>query len=285
MGKVVIPGFRKIETSGGGGSATTSYEQLTDKPTINAVPITGHMHTTDLHLTSATLEGETGVPADSKLIGDKLEEHSTSLTALSEQLGSHTVKSDVPENAVFTDTIYDDAELKESISQQSTEMMDIKMLGWSVPRECPIQNEVNGNQFVQKVDRVDLGSLDYAYEDSHKRFIAKFFNSPKIPSDNREIFKGWAFNLYTIIDFSTLYTDLTVDKLIAVSEVGTLSVRNLAYTDTTAFKSATQGQYLYYELATYNTITIDGNEAIASLLKRIETLESLVSKTDITVTE
>ena len=35
---------------------------------------------------------------------------------LSEQLGSHTVKSDVPENAVFTDTVYDDTEVQKRLS-------------------------------------------------------------------------------------------------------------------------------------------------------------------------
>ena len=35
---------------------------------------------------------------------------------ISEQLGSHTVKSDVPENAVFTDTVYDDTDVQKRIS-------------------------------------------------------------------------------------------------------------------------------------------------------------------------
>ena len=35
---------------------------------------------------------------------------------VSEQLGNHTVKSDVPENAVFTDTVYDDTEVQKRIS-------------------------------------------------------------------------------------------------------------------------------------------------------------------------
>ena len=150
MARVVIPGFRKIEVSGSGEGGTTNYNDLTNKPSINNVTLVGNLNTSDLKLTDATLTEE-GVPAEAKTVGTKLEEHSTSLTELSEQLGNHTVKSDVPENAVFTDTVYDDTEVKESISQQSTEMMDIKMLGWSVPRECPIQNEVNGNQFIQKV--------------------------------------------------------------------------------------------------------------------------------------
>ena len=112
--RVVIPGFRKIEVSGGGEGGTTNYNELDNKPSINNVPLVGNLRTVDLKLTDATLTEE-GVPAEAKTVGTKLEEHSTSLTALSEQLGNHTVKSDVPENAVFTDTVYDDTEVKEDV--------------------------------------------------------------------------------------------------------------------------------------------------------------------------
>lgn len=113
--RVVIPGFRKIETSSSGEGGTTNYEDLTNKPSINNVPLVGNLNTADLKLTDATLTEE-GVPAEAKTVGAKLEEQSTSLTALSEQLGNHTVKSDVPENAVFTDTVYDDTEIQKRIS-------------------------------------------------------------------------------------------------------------------------------------------------------------------------
>ena len=115
MGKVVIPGFRKIEVSGGGEGGTTNYNDLDNKPFINNVPLVGNLRTVDLKLTDATLTEE-GVPAEAKTVGTKLAEQSTSLTALSEQLGNHTVKSDVPENAVFTDTVYDDTDIKEEIT-------------------------------------------------------------------------------------------------------------------------------------------------------------------------
>ena len=88
MGRVVIPGFRKIETSGGGGGGTTNYNDLTNKPFINNVPLVGNLKTVDLKLTDATLTEE-GVPAESKTVGDKLdninsnlEKTSTDLTAL-----------------------------------------------------------------------------------------------------------------------------------------------------------------------------------------------------------
>lgn len=113
--RIVIPGFRKIETSGGGQGGTSNYNELTNKPSINNVPLVGNLNTVDLKLTDATLTEE-GVPAEAKTVGDKIEEQSTSLTALAEQLGNHIVKSDVPENAVFTDTVYDDTQVQKRIS-------------------------------------------------------------------------------------------------------------------------------------------------------------------------
>lgn len=87
--RIVIPGFRKIETSGGGGEGgTTNYNELTNKPSINNVPLVGNLNTVNLKLTDATLTEE-GVPADSKIVGDKLdninsnlEKTITNLTAL-----------------------------------------------------------------------------------------------------------------------------------------------------------------------------------------------------------
>ena len=123
MARVIIPGFRKIEISGGGQGGTTNYNDLENKPFINNVPLVGNLRTVDLKLTDATLTEE-GVPAESKTVGTKLEEHSTSLLTLKEQLGNHTVKSDVPVNAKFTDTVYDDTEVKGSIAKLSSNLSD-----------------------------------------------------------------------------------------------------------------------------------------------------------------
>lgn len=64
--------------------------------------------------------------------------------------------------------------LAEENEQQNTEAMDLKMLGWSVPRECPIQNYVDSDcVFHQRVGRVDLGSLNWRYSTSTARFYCK----------------------------------------------------------------------------------------------------------------
>lgn len=278
MGRVVIPGFRKIETSGGG-EVSGNYNDLQNKPSMNNVPLVGNLKTVDLKLTDATLTEE-GVPAEAKEVGVRLEAQSNSLIELSEQLGSHTVKSDVPENAVFTDTVYDDTEIKESLSEQSSEMMDIKMLGWSVPKDCPIQNELNENQFIQKVGRVDLGRIEWVYDDSyHTRFVSEYgLNYIKTP-DSNDVIANIFLRGYQVVSTNNLIT-VTTNNLAAYSIGNNISIRNTSYTDPTEFKKAMQGQYLYYELANYNTITIDGNEEVSLLLKRIEALESLVNKTD-----
>ena len=80
MARVVIPGFRKIEVSGGGEGGTTNYNDLTNKPSINNVPLVGNLRTVDLKLTDATLTEE-GVPAEAKTVGTKLEEQSSDLTS------------------------------------------------------------------------------------------------------------------------------------------------------------------------------------------------------------
>lgn len=73
MGRVVIPGFRKIETSGGGEGGTGNYEDLTNKPSINNVPLVNNLTTEGLKLTDATLTKE-NIPAEAKTVGTKLNE-------------------------------------------------------------------------------------------------------------------------------------------------------------------------------------------------------------------
>lgn len=52
---------------------TTDYDSLENKPSINDVMLAGNKNTVDLHLTDETLSEE-GVPADSKIVGQKLDE-------------------------------------------------------------------------------------------------------------------------------------------------------------------------------------------------------------------
>ena len=75
-------------------------------------------------------------------------------------VNGHTVKSDVPENAVFTDTVYDDTEVKESISAQSTEIISIKNtanFSHNIPRNVPkdITSYIADGTFYKRLNGTD----------------------------------------------------------------------------------------------------------------------------------
>lgn len=139
--------------------------------------------------------------------------------------------------------------LAEENTQQSTEMMDIKMLGWSVPKECPVQNEVSGNQFMQKVGRVDLSSLSYTYEPENMQFYSGILSS--LPQEDK-----WNYNLYCN-KYPT--GSISGDSFIA-SYGGRIYIRDKNYTNGSTLVAGLKNTYLYYELATPITTTIDGNE-------------------------
>lgn len=161
--------------------------------------------------------------------------------------------------------------LAEENAQQSNSIVDIKMLGWSVPKECPIQNEVNGNQFIQRVGRVDLGSLDWIYETELNRFAALLPGKFK-PSNQKE----WTRGLYCVLyeaNPSPIVDDKVNMTISGYSDDEHLYLHNFSYTDATTFKNAMQGVYLYYELETPITMTIDGNEIITQVKNNLDTLE------------
>ncbi len=62
-----------LKRPSGDGGGTTDYDSLENKPSINNVSLTGNKNTVDLHLTDETLSEE-GVPADSKIVGQKIDE-------------------------------------------------------------------------------------------------------------------------------------------------------------------------------------------------------------------
>lgn len=86
----------KANSSGGGGG-TSDYNDLDNKPRINGVELSGNKSGSDLGLTGG---------------GDMLKSvydiNNNGVVDNSEKVNNHTVLSDVPANAVFTDTVYDD---------------------------------------------------------------------------------------------------------------------------------------------------------------------------------
>lgn len=148
--------------------------------------------------------------------------------------------------------------LVEENAQQNTETMDLKMLGWVVPEEMPIKNYVDSDGvFHQRVGRVDLGSLDWVYVKYAKSMYTS--NSIGLKPITKNIISTNGY-IGTDDNNPTNWND----KIIFAND-SYIYIKDLSYTDANTFKQALKGVYLYYELATPITYTIDGNEALTNV--------------------
>ena len=151
--------------------------------------------------------------------------------------------------------------LAEENVQQNTEAMDLKMLGWNVPSECPIQNYVDGDGvFHQCVGRVDLGSIRWYLDSGSQSGVGRFASAENAFDIGKEdaiayCSKGYSYGKYATSD-KTYWFDLPKKVLY---------IQDNTYKDVNTFKSAMSGVYLYYELATPITMTIDGYEAVTKV--------------------
>ena len=285
MARVVIPGFRKIETSGGGGEGGTSnYNDLTNKPSINNVPLVGNLNTVDLKLTDATLTEE-GVPAEAKTVGAKLEVQATSLLTLKEQLGNHTVKSDVPENAVFTDTLYDDTEVKEAVDTLKKETT-VNLLNPT------LQTTTNNG-----VTCTNNGDGTYTFNGTNSSDTAYSFLIGNVTIINKDRYKlvgcpTTINNIHMFLhneDYSIGINDFG-DGGDTILPNGVYNIRieireHETVNDTFKPMITTNLDATYDDFVPYTGDSGKLNSDVASLLKRIETLESLVNKTDTATVE
>ena len=149
----------------------------------------------------------------------------------------------------------------------NSKLVEQKMLGWTVPSECPIQNYVDSDGvFHQIVGRVDLGSLDFEYSASDGWFQVIFETK----------YKDTAYcNKYITNDYNQ-----KKDK--TISNPGMyIVVIDSSYTDETVFKSAMQGVYLYYGLTEEILIKVDGNEAVTKLNSNLYNAKNPVMLYDI----
>ena len=156
--------------------------------------------------------------------------------------------------------------LKEELDGVNSNLTDLKMLGWTVPEECPIQNEVSGNQFIQKVGRVDLGDVEYVFARTangkeYYKFIAP---NCKYNYSNDEK-PNYYLDGYTCLSYSADW----FDKIISRENLNAV-ILDFNYHTVPDIKNGLKGKYLYYELAAPITMTIDGNEAVTKVNESLE---------------
>ena len=109
---------------------------------------------------------------------------------------------------------------------------------------------------VRKYGIVDLGSLTYNYDTDIPRFWSNGVTGIKAPASNGNAFKAFSA-IYKTVSFDNLYYTNKENMSIACSMAGVISIINNSYTDAAAFKTAMNGVYLIYELATPTAETAD----------------------------
>ena len=136
------------------------------------------------------------------------------------------------------------------LSVLSNNAYDLKMLGWTVPKECPVQNYVDENGvFHQIVGRVDLSKLMWEWADTLNEFHTDLYIMGMNPYSTNIYCSKYQFGSEMYISGMSIY------------------IKDPNYDSSTIsqFKADNKGVYFYYELATEITKPVDGNEAIKLL--------------------
>ena len=253
MGRVVIPGFRKIETSGGG-EGTGNYNDLANKPSINNVPLVGNLKTVDLKLTDSTLTEE-GIPAEAKEVGLKLEAHSTSLTALKKETVVNLLKTTLETTSQNGVTCTNNGDGTYTLDGAASANAEFTLHGASNLVELNKEFRLTG-----------------CPKNTDAYLVVGDWGSPwTIYGTDRG--NGSNFKI----------TTSSPDKRVVIS------VPEGATMDNIVFKPmiTTNLDATYDDFVPYTGDTGKINSDVASLLKRIEALEALTTKTDTdtTVTE
>lgn len=143
--------------------------------------------------------------------------------------------------------------------------------GWSAGSVAnTIERTENGWQYVQRVGSVDLGSLNWSKRACNSgvySFFETIINSiadMKVYS-NLEKWNSLIMPKYDIGISSKIYNGTSENLVYAGWDGRGIRVRDDAYTDAAAFKTAMSGVILYYELA--EPIETDITEAMAEALE------------------
>lgn len=172
--------------------------------------------------------------------------------------------------------------LQDEVDGLNRNLLEQKMLGWNVPAECPVQNIVSNEVFTQKVGRVDLGNLDWSYSSEYKRFSTSGITDYKKKDSSTNTWVADAFlKGYSTTNGNNTASD-SYNKSIGFNGTSNMFfVKNTSYTDTTTFKNAMQGKYLYYELETEITMNVDGNEAVDRIKNDLTNTNNKLGTTNI----
>jgi hypothetical protein len=242
------------------GGKTLVWNQMVDSGTTSVATISGHKYYT-------LIDGTASIITSSGSAISIVDDSADMVCDLTLMFGSGNEPSTTADfTAIFgaTHYAYNEGELlsagvTEVVSKDSnnatlqtipipTAIRNLEGYGWSAGS---VYNYIDYERkvFVQNVGSANLGSFDYDY------IGGKFVTKTGIPNIVQNVPSWSVFNGVTVKYLADTFIHVlynTTDKTIAVQSntSGKIDIFDSAYTDTTTFKSAMNGVYLYYELQT-----------------------------------
>jgi hypothetical protein len=133
-----------------------------------------------------------------------------------------------------------------AIGDIPNEIQALNGYGWGINDTCYNYIDFVNKKFIQKVGRVDLGTLEWTYDNryTYSRFYSGIITNlvnQIIGTPNAKI-----SNNYILVASNGLGN---IDKAYTTYN-SKVYIEDSTYTNATAFKTAMSGVYLYYELAT-----------------------------------
>ena len=160
--------------------------------------------------------------------------------------------------------------LAEENAHQSTEAIDLKMLGWTVPRQLSHLTSIDSNNVYHcKVGRKAMWECNWTYNGGGTNL---FYSSDFYDGKTAGMCVYLKYDGITGGNFRDNWGILLNEESYSVTYINASG-----YTDAEALKQLLKNEnvYLYYELETPITMTIDGNETVTQIKNDLDKLNSL----------
>lgn len=152
---------------------------------------------------------------------------------------------------------YLNTDVPQMFNSHESDMLDIKMLGYTIPHSMSLRNSATNNTYIQRVARIDLGTLAWSSAVTLASGRFAFAELPLGIADTSNVF---------IYEYN--YSSQSGDKSFFISK-GQIKIYDSGFGSAELNRNKLKGVYLYYELAEYKTINIGGNEVTLPLLNSI----------------
>ena len=124
---------------------------------------------------------------------------------------------------------------------------------------------------------VDLGDVSWNYNSSNKWFSGLASGSPSVAMDEKA---DMISDSYDVVSRDYIANNPTIDGLIAINTSPNILIRDLAYTDNTAFTTYVTGEKVVYKLATPQTYYLTPYQV--QLLKGYNYISTNADEIDVT---